>query len=208
MRKISDILKEERERRNESLSDISKATNIKLEYLKAIEEGKYHVLPSESYALGFVKNYAAYLHISSSKASALFKREFKEEKQEILPEFRKNQESFGGKNLFSIRSFPFIVISLIFAAYIIFQYSAVFLSPKLNILLPKNNEVINESVVHITGKTDQYATVAVDGDEVMVGLDGSFKKSLFLFPGERKITVIAKNRFGRQTQEIITVTVK
>ena len=75
MRRVSDILREEREKKNLSLEYIEKTTKIRVEYLKAIEEGRFHTLPSESYALGFVKNYASFLGLSRARIVALFRRE-------------------------------------------------------------------------------------------------------------------------------------
>lgn len=207
MRKISELLKDEREKQGLKLEDIARSTRIKKGYLVAIEEGRFHDLPSEAYALGFVKNYAGFLKFPLNHASALFRREYEAEYREIVPNFRK-QDTFVRKDLISSKFLPLIIISIVLCGYIFFQYGTVFLNPKLTVTSPKNNEVIDESVIHVNGVTDQYATITINGDEVSVGLDGSFKKSLFVFPGEQKITIIAKSRFGKQTQKIIPVKVK
>ena len=61
MRRVSDLLKEKREEKKLTLKEIEGETKIKKEFLELIEEGNFQALPSESYALGFVKNYAKYL---------------------------------------------------------------------------------------------------------------------------------------------------
>jgi len=63
-------------------------------------------------------------------------------------------------------------------------------------------------VIEVSGKTDPYATVTVEGEEVYVDLSGTFSKSVYAFSGANKIEIIAKNRFGKQKQEEIIVNSK
>lgn len=208
MKKVSETLKEEREKKGFTLLEIAKATKIKKGFLEAIEEGRLNDLPSESYALGFIKNYAEYLLLSPDKITALFRREYKREHQEILPGFRQDNKKFPQKNFLSSKSLLIILSLLVFFVYMFYQFSPLFFSPYLAISRPKNGEEFSDSVISVLGKTDPYAMLVIDGDEVTIGLDGSFKKSLFAFPGEKKISVVVKNRFGRETRQIITVKVK
>ncbi len=55
------FLKKERERQNISLEEISNFTKIKENYLKAIEEDKYELLPPALYIKGYLNGYARYL---------------------------------------------------------------------------------------------------------------------------------------------------
>lgn len=208
MRRVSEILREEREKKGYSFSDIQRETKIKREFLIAIEEGRFHALPSESYALGFVKNYASFLGLPAEKIAAFFRREYKEEGHEIVPRFRKHQGEFRRNRFFNVRSLLIAITIGIVLLYFYFQFSTVFFSPKLVIDNPRDGQTIAQSVVNVSGKTDQYATVTVDGVDVYVEFDGQFKKSLFVFSGTKKIEVIAKNRLGKQTKKTITVTVK
>lgn len=208
MRKVSDVLREEREKKEYSLECVQKITKIKIEYLKAIEEGKFSKLPSESYALGFIKNYADFLGLPKPKIIALFRREYEEEKREIVPEFRKNTNRFSRNNIFDSKNILIIAIFVIVLGYIFFQYGPLFYGPPLEILTPKNTQVITNNVIEVSGKTDPYAVVSVDGEDVSVALDGSFKKSIYAFPGEEEVTVIAKNRFGKETKQAVKVKVE
>lgn len=54
-------LKAERELRNLSLEEIAKFTKIKEDFLKAIEEDRYELLPPAVYVKGFLTIYARYL---------------------------------------------------------------------------------------------------------------------------------------------------
>lgn len=208
MKKVSDFLREEREYKELSLEDIEKTTKIKKEFLVAIEEGRLHSLPSESYAMGFVKNYAEVLGIPSGKIAPLFRREYLSEKVQVVPEFRKTQHKFKKKLLFNSKFTVLFSALLIVFVYIIIQYSSLLFGPKLIVTNPKNNAVVNDNTVEVSGTTDQYATVTVDGDEAYVTIQGNFKKNLYVFEGDKTINVVAKNRFGKTTQKSVTIHVK
>ncbi len=208
MKKVSELLYEERIRKNVSLEDIEAATKIKKQFLEAIESGQLRTLPSKTYALGFVKTYAQYLGLPLSRVTALFKREYEDDEYHVVPEFRKKQHTFNKKNIFNARVILVICVALILVGYLFFQYNSLFFNPKLIISLPKDKSSVTGETVEVKGKTDQYATVTVEGEDVYVNLQGEFKKSVFLFPGEKKIKIIAKNRFGKETIKEIEVFVK
>lgn len=208
MKKVSELLYEERIRKNVSLDDVEATTKIKKQFLEAIESGQLRTLPSKTYALGFVKVYAQYLGLPLSRVTALFKREYEDDEYHVVPEFRKKQHAFNKKKIFSPRGILIIAVGIILFAYLFFQYNSLFFNPSLTIITPRDKSVISAETVEVGGKTDQYATVSVDGEDVYVDIQGQFKKSVFLFPGEKTITVIAKNRFGKETKKQITLTVK
>lgn len=209
MKHISNILREEREKKGLSLEDVVAATKIKRNFLVAIEDGKFHLLPSESYALGFVKNYSEFLGIPLPRASALFRREYETKHNEIIPKFRKAVTLPGGRfSLRSSRTLLILGIIGIIAIYVIFQFSFLFVGPKLSIVKPTSGEIIESSVAQVAGKTDPQAVVTVNGEEVYVDLTGSFKKTLYVYPGETKITVTAKNRYGKETKRELQIQVE
>ena len=54
-------LKAAREERNMSLDEASRATKIRKEFLLAIEEDRFEMLPGDVFARGFVRSYADFL---------------------------------------------------------------------------------------------------------------------------------------------------
>ena len=202
------MLREARERKAISLDTASEATKIKKEFLNSIEKGSFEVLPSESYALGFVKNYARYLGVYTSQIVPLFRREYEsKQKVHIVPEFRKNQHKFN-RNFFSAKGLLIAIVVVVVSAYIFFQYSSLIFPPPLAIESPKNGQVLKSNTIQVKGKTDPYATVTVNGEEVYVNLQGKFQKSLYMFTGENKISVISKNRFGKEASKTVIVKVE
>lgn len=208
MRKISEILQDKRIELGYSVDHIVKATKIKKQFIIAIEDGRYFDLPSESYALGFIKNYATYLGIDKNKASALFRREYEGGHGKVLPTFKSQDKSLRRTNFFTPKNFIIGVVIFVIFGYIAFQYSSFFLGPKLIVVAPKNNMLIRNNIVEVSGTTDPYATVLINNEQSYVQLDGSFKKTLYLYAGERQIVIDSKNRNGKNTRKVITVRVR
>jgi len=209
MERISDLLKKKRLDRDLTLENIARETKIKEEFLYAIEEGDFQSLPSENYALGFVKNYSKFLGIPLTKAMPLFRREYKSKhSMSIVPEFRETSSKFNKKFFLNSKTFIVALIVVIFAVYVFIQYSSLIFAPKLEITNPKDGSTIKTNVVEVSGKTDPYAQVLVNGEDVYVSLSGTFRKSIYSFSGDNEIEVIAKNRFGKESRREINVKVE
>lgn len=78
LKKIGDMFKERRSERNLSLKEIETATSIRMNYLKAIEEGELFNLISPVYAQGFIKQYAQFLGLDGNRILKEHKPNWKE----------------------------------------------------------------------------------------------------------------------------------
>lgn len=208
MRKISEMLQDARIEKNLSITDVVRALKIKKDFLMAIEDGRYHDLPSESYALGFVKNYASFVGIDTTKASALFRREYEGQQAKLLPTFKSQDKKITRKILLSPRNILILGGIVLVIGYILYQYTSFLFGPELQVTKPTPGQVVSENIVEVEGVTDPYASVLVNDDEVYVKLDGTFQKTLYLFEGERKISISAKSRNGKETKKTINVSVR
>ena len=208
MRKISEILRDARMEKKVSLESVVKATKIRKQFIIAIEEGRYDALPSESYALGFIKNYAQYVDVDKNMAAALFRREYEARQGKMLPTFKSQDKAIKKINIFSPRNLIVGLAVFVILGYIAFQYGSFILGPRLEVNSPKENAVIRNNIVEVSGSTDPYATVLINNEETYVQLDGTFKKTLYLFEGERVILVTSQNRNGKNTKKLIKVSVK
>lgn len=72
------ILRRERDRYGQSLSDIESALRIKAEQIEALETSNFDALPGRVYALGFVRSYAEYLGLNPEKMVGLYRVEFED----------------------------------------------------------------------------------------------------------------------------------
>lgn len=209
MKHISEILKEEREKKGLSLEDVVLHTKIKQEFVEAIERGNFDMLPSESYALGFVKNYARFLGISDNRASALFRREFERKRIDVVPKFKKAANIQKRRLVFkSPRTLLIFAIASVVFFYLVYQFSFLFFGPQLTVLAPLEGSRFTTNVVEVSGKTDPYATVTINNEEVYVDLSGRFRKTMYIYSGDAKIHISAKNRYGKETKKVIDVKVQ
>ncbi len=68
-------LRTEREKQKRSLEEIAKKLKIKVEYLKAIEEDNYQLLPGEVYTKAYMRLYAEALNLETDDLLSLYKDE-------------------------------------------------------------------------------------------------------------------------------------
>jgi cytoskeleton protein RodZ len=116
-------LKAERELRNLSLEEIAKFTKIKEDFLKAIEEDRYELLPPAVYVKGFLTIYARYLGLDPHDVVQRFQKYIEDisisKKQKELPQ----QIPLTKKR---VRSWsllvPFFAIILCIAFFICYSY--------------------------------------------------------------------------------------
>lgn len=206
MQKISQLLKEEREKRDLSIEHVERITKIRKNFLLAIENGKFDQLPSQAYAMGFVKNYASFLGYPEGKAIALFRREYDDKKENSVT--FKQRESVR-KGFFDAKRILLFATFIIIIIFIIFQYGSLIFGPKLEVVSPRDRSIIGGNLIEVKGKTDPYAALFINEEEVYVApFDGSFKKTIYTFSGEQKIKIVAKNRYGKSSKKELSVTVK
>ena len=82
-------------RRKREIATIAKLLCIKEEFLTALEEGNYRVIPEDVYILGFARSYAVELGLNPDDVIAQLKRELgltKEDKREDKKEEKKDEE--------------------------------------------------------------------------------------------------------------------
>lgn len=65
MKSLGEQLKLARKSKSKSLEDISRDTKISKQYLEALEEDNYGVLPGSTYVRGFLSNYARCVGLDS-----------------------------------------------------------------------------------------------------------------------------------------------
>jgi len=73
MTPIGDQLRAARERKGLTLERVADETNIAKRYLAALEAEDFGAFPGDPYAIGFLRNYADYLGLSSEELATAFK---------------------------------------------------------------------------------------------------------------------------------------
>lgn len=210
MIRIGDRLKEERERQGYSLEDVAKSTKIRVQFLKAIEDGDYSTLPSVTYVQGFVKNYIDFLGLPQKQLLALFRREFDEQEYtHIVPENISAKKEIS-LNRVRIRQAVVLGAAILVGLllYIFIQYRQAFFSPSLSIDAPQEHAVISTQTITIIGNTEDNASVTINNIPVFVDQSGNFKKEIAVFSGTSTIIIKSTNSFGKTTTIERHITVK
>jgi cytoskeletal protein RodZ len=211
MRTVGEMLREARESKSLTLEEVEDGTKIRLKFLTAIEANDFSLMPSLSYAKGFVKNYSDFLGLNSATVLAFFRRQTVEvSRSSLLP---KGMEKPLNRSPLQLTPGKFITIIIavlvaLFLAYLSFQYRTLQQAPTLVIDEPRSQAVVTDKRIDILGKTDPDATITINGVSVLVRSDGKFFDQINLESGVNKIAVVATSRLGKTTSKTIEVGLK
>jgi len=199
MRTVGQILKNARLEKQISLKQASEFLKIRKEFLEALENDNFSALPSYISTAGFLKNYAEFLGLSSDSVLAIFRRDFSLPKESTL----KKRSSFS----FNLNWTPkkililTVIISLLsLGGYLGFQYFSFRKAPFLEVVSPSEGEKIFQEKIEVKGKAQPDSLVTINDTPVFLLLNGEFHLEIEVFPGENKIIVTAKNKFGKETK--------
>jgi len=78
--------------------------------------------------------------------------------------------------------------------------------PKLEIQEPNSNTKTNKEDIKISGATDKETTIRVNGQPLIVGVEGKFSTTFRLKEGENKIQITAEDIVGNQEKKDLTIT--
>ena len=114
MENFGEELRKEREARNISLEEISKATKIHIKFLKAIEENNFDILPGEFFIRNFLKAYANYI--------GLDEKEILNRYYQYRPKISyEKEEKKTKRNLSFYLKTGFIILAILFLFYLLLR---------------------------------------------------------------------------------------
>lgn len=85
MTELGRRLKEAREAKGMSLSDVQETTKIQKRYLEGIEEGAYDIMPGKFYVRAFIKQYAEAVGLNAEELFEEFKNEMPSSSEDEVP---------------------------------------------------------------------------------------------------------------------------
>lgn len=213
MKTVGEALKELREGKYYSLEEVEKATKIRRELLKALEDGDYQNLPPATFVQGFIKNYAKFLGTDSDNLLAIFRREYYQQKDHPQPRV---MEAFADPvrparfKLTPTRVIGSVValVVIIFFAYLWIQYHQFVGAPRLEVKTPPDQQVVDQGVIMVEGKTDPESRVSINNQDIVILDNGEFKEEVKLISAVNKISIVSTNKIGQRTQIERTVYVR
>jgi len=210
---VSEILKEAREARAISISEVEAGTKVRAKYIVAIEKGDWSQFSHDIYLRGFISAYAKFLELDVKSIMSAY------EKESLLclkNKKCKNRISYGHSvsekrvlitpkilTYFGLGAF---VISM--CSYIIFQLFAFAGNPNLNIMSPENNIVVDSDSTDLAGITDTDTAISVNNESVPVTTDGRFQLKLKLHRGINVVKIQAVNKAKKETSKVYTIEYK
>ena len=200
MNTIGSLLQKARLQSGASLDAAAAETKIKKEFLKAIESESWSKLPDLPVVTGFVKNYSDYLRVDRAKATALLRRDYPPKKKDTSPKSHRKLNFRIGPRITFLTGI--VSVSLLISGYLLFQYLSFTSPPALIIRAPVDGQVVFDSTLTVSGKTDSGATIRINNQPALVGDDGNFESTIDLKEGEQEIVIEAMSRSDRITQEV------
>ena len=111
---LGEFIQEVRKEKGVSIDEIVRETNMSKKYLESIEQDNFTVFPGETYAMGFISNYADVLEINRDTAVSMYKRQMKIEQDSPIEQLvGKKKQTININNSIIIIGVTAIVLLLI-----------------------------------------------------------------------------------------------
>jgi len=207
---LGERLKKMRNDRRLGTNDVAKMIKVQVKYLQYLEEGEYAKLPADVYVKGFLRSLAIFFGVSEKALIKQYEREkgiqlstgkvsLKDESPRIV--------KYSG---FAIT--PKILIASLVAVAVISGFCYLYLEvnsfvsvPRLVILKPSDGTTVDGNVAHVIGVAEKDAVVSLNGQFVLVNENGEFSEDVTLQNGLNTITVVAKNKFDKESTQSINI---
>lgn len=209
-RRLGDVLREARERRDIDLARAERETKIRSRYLQALEDGDYGSLPGAVYTRGFLRNYARYLALDPEQLIQLYRRESGEPEAAPAPVVTplvapRRSRAFVVTPGAILGVFLTVLVGG-FVAYLVYQFVTFARVPELAVTDPPRDVASYEEMEYtIRGETEPNSRISVDGlrenPEAEADDEGRFEVTVNLVPGANVITITASDpRTGRDSE--------
>jgi cytoskeletal protein RodZ len=208
--RLGELFRDARAIKHLSLEDVEEQTKIRLKHLRAIEEGHFHELPFDVFAIGFVRRYAQAVDVDPAFAVSLFREERAKSRHphKRSVTFSPPQAKRRAPIVFSPRlviSLTIVLVVLLLFGYIWHEVRLFSSPPQLVIESPVANTSVAQSMVPVAGATGTTATVTINDESVPLDESGRFRQDVKLAPGMNSIEVRATNRLGKEATKTIYV---
>jgi len=207
-----EVLKNKRELLKKSLERVSADTKIQKRFLEYIENNQFEYFDSEVFLTGFIKIYAKYLDLDTSKVLALYRRS--NPNRTTRNTINKKEDSKPSKKLRKKPTLePKLVITILLGifllaifAYIGFQIYKFQSPPSLEITSPVSDSEVQTKDIVVEGKTDSESIIEVNGTAVETNERGEFSYEVTLKEGLNTITIKARKNNALEKIETINIT--
>lgn len=199
--RFGEFLGEEMALKGFSAEKLAHATNIPERYIGALLKNDFQKLPAGVYARGYIFKIAQAMNNDGGELWNLYKKEAGETlrasgKTDKLPANRFAVKKLNKKTLAAI------IVAVLIIAYLLFRANDLIGLPTLKLTANLDDAVVFRSPLTINGEVGPRDIVAVNGENIPVGDDGSFEKEIALQPGTNAIEFKIRRLLGREITEI------
>lgn len=196
---LGERLRRAREERELKLEKISREMQIKLEYLEALEDDNYNVLPGPVFAKSYLKAYVEYLELDWER----LKKNFSEEAKLVFnPKPSKERTGHYHKKALILPRFLYLALATLvitlLLTYLGWEINNFMTPPPLTLESPADNLTIQQRSIEIKGETVPEAHVLINGQEIAVDAKGNFTEVISLQIGFNNIQITAKTKHSRE----------
>ncbi len=203
---LPEYLKDARVGSSYELSHLAHVTNISHQFLDALEKGFYHKLPADVYVFGFLRKLS---EIYGTDANALIEQ-YKAEKKihleknraPIYKNYMPSKISITPRTI-TVSLLAFFIIFVL--GYLVYQVQSINKPPFIKIDSPEDGARITTSSLLILGQTSPSANLTINDQQVFVDSEGHFKQPVSISPGEKILTFISRNAFGKESTKQLVV---
>lgn len=194
---IGDQLKSKRIAKELTLAEVEAATRIRVKYLEALEANDAAGLPSGTVAKGLLKTYCEYLGIDYKRIDSTFTKQLEKRKQySFKAKFMPSSFSVTPKTLLVL--FSILIVAAVLA-YLSFQISGFAAPPALKVTSPAADAQVSAKEIVIEGTVDAGAELFLNEQILKTDINGYFKETFNLQPGNNNLKFTARNTLGRET---------
>ncbi|OIO07186.1 hypothetical protein COX68_02580 [Candidatus Falkowbacteria bacterium CG_4_10_14_0_2_um_filter_41_15] len=197
---IGDQLRFTRLQKGFSLEEVSGRLKVRLEYLRALEDEDYVLLPGGIYGKIFLKKYVNFLGLDYKNIVKNFVKERKIYLSEADDVFSKKVIKRHKLIIFPkvFRNILIILAIITCVLYLGIYLKKITAAPKLAIIEPTSNQVQKELSINVQGETEPESEVAINGQSVLIDKRGMFWQTIVLKKGVNIIVVKAKKKYSRE----------
>lgn len=197
-------MKEKRQDKSLSFDKLSNLTKIQIYYLEALEAGQFEKLPPLVYRMGIFRRLAKFLDINENEIIQMYNDEIQTTVEAISPDKPAVKLKTNSHFILTPKKLAIFLGSLLLillVAYLWYQFNFLAGPPNLAVS-PKEDMIIKQESLEVTGKTDSGVGLTINGESVFVSPDGNFSKNIQLANGVNIIEVKVTDNFGKTTKII------
>lgn len=106
---------------------------------------------------------------------------------------------------FSTRHSLILVAVVLFTLYCLFQARFLILGPQVSIASHEDGAVVESTMVTLDGSARNAAWLSLNGRQIFTDTEGAWSEKLLLSEGLSIMTLLVRDRFGRERMEQISL---